>query len=484
MTKELKHTNVIFQIAILLFLIIYPNLFLEMPFFVDSWFFPRYVVLFAIFLLAILSLKNTKINLFFIIFSTINVILSTISYFNTLEDYKIITLYGENGRGDGIFYQILLIFFLIFSLNTLKSFKNFSKIFFFLSISALIQSYMVFLQYSYVQFPKIPILGSFLPYDVKQTVGFMGHSGYVAGFLFLILIFNLYLLEYKNYKKPLTIFIFILIIANSIGLGLTENRTSIIAAIFVLLTYGFIRLRTIHIPIIAFLSCILISFSTQFVYKSPQTSEKIFINSTTLETRLIIWDIAKILYPQSWGFPFVGGGTGSFKLLISEKLDPMKLFEFYEKEIGWKDTSQIKEFKVFDKNSTKRERRFLVTWKDGKQALQNIALDKVHNFYFDRAFTIGTIGAVLWLLFYLYPIFWYVFKATKSQRTLEFTVLVVALVGLQVYYALWFAMPQFEPIHVFIGAMAWVSIERASQLPQGQKIHSLPTHPIANRTES
>ncbi len=464
MNTELVGTKKYLTYVFMFFLVLYPNLFVRLPLLVDSWLLPRIIFLVLPLVCAILCIKHLQLNRFFIFFLVANFILSIVTLLNPTEDSLIYNLYGENGRADGVIYQIQLLFFIIFAIFVLKNRVDFLSIFIVLSFSGFIQSVLTIIQYIQIE---IPLFKAFLPYDFASVVGFMGHSGYVGGFFIPIIIANIYSLTKINFQKNQYLYyllVFTLLI-NSLGLSVTQNRSSVLSALFLTLVYLILNIKNLRISILTIISAALIFWGSSIVPVGAKIPDKELGNFNTFETRLLIWNIGIQLLPQSWGFPFIGGGVGEFKRLISDKLPPKTLFYFYEKELGWKPFDQIKTLKVLsDKTTGKRDKFFFVLWKDNKVNLQNITLDKTHNFYLDKIYSIGVFGACIWAIFYLFPIYCFL-RLQRFQRTLELSSIMICLLGIQIYYLLWFPMPQVEPIHVVIALMAWVGIERARAIP-------------------
>lgn len=174
-----------------------------------------------------------------------------------------------------------------------------------------------------------------------------------------------------------------------------------------------------------------------------------------------------------------GGGTGNLKLQIAEQLPIEQLMPFYEREYGWQSSNNIKKItSLNDKNSLKRQRMYLVTYKDGEIKPVRLTLDRAHNFFLDKAFSIGLIGAILWMIFYIYPIYAY-FMLKPYQKTFEQQALSMALIAIQIYYIFWFSVMQVEPIHVVVALMAWLGIERAKAIPDPQQKSAAPLEDTA-----
>jgi hypothetical protein len=156
-----------------------------------------------------------------------------------------------------------------------------------------------------------------------------------------------------------------------------------------------------------------------------------------------------------------GGGTGSFKLNIAERLPIRDLMVVLQKEFKWQSNDNIVKIELLSpKNAPIRQKAYKVTYKDGSTKIAFQVIDRAHNFFLDRIYSIGLIGAIMWMIFYIYPIFAY-FRLKPYQKTFEQQALTMALIAIQVYYIFWFSVMQVEPIHVTVALMAWVGIERA-----------------------
>lgn len=334
----------------------------------------------------------------------------------------------------------------------------------------MIQSIFIIHQYTWVPLDLI-ITKIYFRFD--STMGLTGHAGYTAGLLIPLVILAIFMSESKVRIYSFLSCVFSLIIC--FGLNLTQNRSSLIALSIVLAIWTFTNLCFPKRVILLVFCIILINFSGNILPANP-TLNRDLSSSQTLLTRLEIWRFSIELLPKSWGFPFWGGGTGNLKLLIADQLPIETLMRFYEREYSWQSSENIKKITpLSDKNSLRRQKMYLITYKNGEIKPVQLTLDRAHNFFLDKAFSIGLIGAILWMIFYIYPIFAY-FRLKPYQKTFEQQALSMALIAIQIYYIFWFSVMQVEPIHVVIALMAWVGIERAKATPDPQQ----STTPLEN----
>ncbi len=475
MNKELISTKSIFIIFFIALAFVYPNLYYPVINPLVSWSLPRIILLLLSFILTILALKSIKIKGFLLFFVVINIFLVSIQFFNPLEDELIYTILGVDDRLDGIAYQFLFIVFIIFANYCIRILNNKTKSFLYFSLisAGVIQSIVLVHQYTWV---PLDLIFRKIYFRFDSPMGLTGHAGYTAGLLVPLIIIGIFTTQSKNRIISILSYVFTAIIC--FGLNLTQNRSSLIALSIVLIFWIFISLKNIKKISFMVLCVILINFSENILPKNP-TSSRDLSNPQTLTTRLEIWKFSTELLPQSWGFPFWGGGTGNLKLQITDQLPIEKLMLFYEKEYGWQSSKNIKKITPLnEKDAPKRQRMYLVKYNDGELKPVRLTLDRAHNFFLDKAFSIGLIGAVVWMIFYIYPIVAY-FRLKPYQKTFEQQALSMALIAIQIYYIFWFSVMQVEPIHVVVALMAWVGIERAKAMPdpitQGLSSNISPT---------
>ncbi|MEY4530657.1 MAG: hypothetical protein RLZZ156_1378, partial [Deinococcota bacterium] len=463
-------TKTIFLIFFIVFIVLYPNLYYPIINPLISWSLPRISLLFIAFIFTILALKTIKMPKKLLFFVVINILLSSIQFLNPLEDERIFTILGVDDRFDGSIYQILVAILMIFSYYCIKILNENTKVFLYFSLgfAGVIQSIVLIHQYTWI---PLNLFFTEINFRFDLPMGLTGHAGYTAGLLIPLIILSIYTTQSKNYVLSTLSYVFAPIIC--FGLNLTQNRSSLIAVSIVLIIWIFLSLRDLKkIGLLAF-CVVLINFSANILPVNP-TLTRDFTNPQTLSTRLEIWNFSIALLPKSWGFPLLGGGTGNLKLQIAEQLPIEQLMPFYEREYGWQSSNNIKKItSLNDKNSLKRQRMYLVTYKDGELRPVRLTLDRAHNFFLDKAFSIGLIGAILWIIFYVYPIFAY-FRLKPYQKTFEQQTLSMALIAIQIYYIFWFSVMQVEPIHVVVALMAWVGIERAKATPDPHQKSAAP----------
>lgn len=459
---EYKMTTKTLEVVLSLFLFLYPILYFQLSDTnaIDSWFFIRYAALIFIFIFSILSIKNSKPSLILLFFISINIILALIQLVNPFEDTPVLNLYGLADRADGILYQILLMSLAFLAFGVIKKLQNFDFLFIPLILAGIFQSVLIFFQYRQI---NLHFLETFVPYNADSVLGFMGHSGYLGGFYISIITLNIYYTQSKTALYARMAYISLPI--NCLGMSLVQNRSSVVSAVFIILIYLLTQIKNPRVILLSITSAFMIYFGASVIPQSKQLATKNLLSLTTAFTRFEIWNIGIQLLPQSWLFPFWGGGVGEFKRLISEKLPPIELFKFYQKEYKWQPLSEIESYKILsDKNTPKRDKMFTVFWKDKHYTIQNISLDKAHNFFLDKAFSIGLLGAILWMVFYLYPLYAFI-RLPIYQRSPELIALTTTLIGIQIYYIFWFAVMQVEPIHVTLAIATWIALDRAKAIP-------------------
>jgi O-antigen ligase len=464
MSKEILSTQKISIFVLGIFLLLYPNMYLASVDSLAAFAFGRLILLGIILVFSILCLKFIKIKGFLPYFIGFIGFLTLIQLFNPLEDEIIFSIMGVDYRPDGFLYQMLLIFFMPFILYNLKNIKNYANLILILSISSLLQSLIIISQYLNIPINIFSVLIDFR--SPTSTIGLMGHAGFSAGFILIGIIACLINLQNKsNFLKVIS---GIFLIVNLFGLHMTQNRATVFSLSAALILWLIFNWKNHKMVLWLILSLVIINFGTSLFPKNAGI-DRDRTDSTTLQTRIEIWKIALKILPQTWGFPLWGGGTGAMALTISDKLPVEELMPFYKKEFKLQSNENITKITVVSaKNAQRREKAFVVSYKDKTRQIYKINLDRAHNFFLDKAFNIGVFGAVLWMIFYLYPIYAF-FRLPKAKRSnFELQGLIIALIAIQMYYIFWFSVMQVEPIHVVVALMAWVGIERAKAIPDPQ----------------
>jgi O-antigen ligase len=463
LTRQFVDTTKVMNGIFFAFLFTYPLLFLKTNEGnqIDSWHTLRFYALVLIFLVTILTIFRTKLPKALASFLLLNSFFVFVTLFNPTEDNFIYNLYGTNDRQDGIIYQTLLLFFILFCYSVVKNLKDFSLIYFTLVVSGFVQSILLVAQYYQLNLGAIEI---FIPTKGFSISGFIGNSGLVGGFFIAIIILNIYLTNCKI--KIISSLSVIILPFICLGTSIVQTRSTLLAFFITITIYMIVNRSNNKMVIVSIATAFMILFGSSVIPQSnTDLDNRNLVSTTSIAARTDIWYIAIKLLPQSWQFPFWGGGTGELKRLISDKLPPKDLFKFYELEQKWQPATDIKSYKVLsDVKTPKRDKMYFVTWKNGKSAASIITLDKAHNFFLDKAFSIGLVGAILWMLFYLYPIYNFL-RLPKHQQTPELTVLTLTLLAIQIYYLFWFSVMQVEPIHVILAIATWVALDRAKAIP-------------------
>jgi len=377
--------------------------------------------------------------------------LVSISLFNT-QDAWVYSLLGE-GRADGFFYQIGLVFYAILAYRLAKDSQRFATKFIRVIIAAaVVQSIIVVFQKL-----GLDIVGYLIQGEAYgRILGSMGRSGIVAGFLLVAII--LCFADTSKLKNPklldgISLF-FISII--SVGLGVADNRTSFIAllvAVFMLLAFYPKKKNSIRILLIIlciYMGQVLIPNKAN-IGELSQTAAP----TSTLQTRFKIWELAFKSLGAIPGAPFIGGGPDAFQLALlrSDPLD--ELFSLFRMEYAWPASATIREFMTpYVETDPIRSKTWFLTvdnfGEEGTKILQYSGnLDKAHNFLLDRLLSYGIFDSLIWLIIYVFPIL------GMLKHKAKLAVFPFALIAINIYYLTWFPAIALEPIHLSVAAVAW-----------------------------
>ncbi|MFN3265798.1 MAG: O-antigen ligase family protein [Deinococcales bacterium] len=359
-----------------------------------------------------------------------------------------------DSRVEGTIYQVLLLLFMVGAYFNLKN-NSYKTYFNFICLSLLFQAIVIFQQYLENPLEVFGIPLSFITYG--EVSGIVGRAAFAAS----LMLPGVFIGFVGTSDKSIIIktMSYLTIFFTTLAISLTENRSSILAATVGLTVFLFFNIKNIK-RVVQIVGCIVIANFGTNLFPNELKENRSFTNSQTLETRLEMWKIALKLLPSSWGFPIWGGGTGEFKLTIAKHLPARDLLTVLQKEYAWQPNENISKIELISpQNAPIRQKTYKVTYKDGTSKFAFQVIDRAHNFFLDRIYSIGLLGAVLWIIFYTYPIFAY-FRLRPEQKTTEIQVLVASLVAIQVYHIFWFSVMQVEPIHVVIALMAWVRIQK------------------------
>jgi len=369
-------------------------------------------------------------------------------------------IFGPKQRMDGLIYQFLLVALGISAYGALlKAPHLLPKLLWALLASGILQASLVLLQ-SFGLDLVGPIIGGS---SFKEYMGSMGHIGVAAGFLLVVAVASLSLLQVNRTNKSLFYVVVLGIMLVSLGLGTTQNRAAayaLVGAVALFTLIGFSPQR-----LLIGVGMVLSTFLLPQILPNTHNIERGYTNTATLESRLVIWQLAYESLRYIPGAPLIGGGPDAFLLTLTKHFKTERLLDFYRVEHRWPPNTTIKEVKSFDPPDMGRDRLLLVYFSDygsqkDVQGAYLVRLDKVHNMLFDRLVAYGIFASLIWLVLLMYPVY-----LVWRQKKIHKSTLWLVLPAISIYYIAWFPVMQLEPIYMILIASVWVVTVLPGQNP-------------------
>ncbi|MCX7602094.1 MAG: hypothetical protein N2Z75_09170, partial [Meiothermus sp.] len=411
---------------------------------------PKLLFLLVVSILGLLEVRkeiSKSAFLFLLIAHLIFVVLSTLN----ARDEIAYDLLGPSQRFDGILYHLGLFAIGVFSYLSLKSTPyQFRPITIALVLSCCVQSLIVILQ----RLNLDPITPLRLWQDYNLPLGTLGHPGMVAALLLPGILVALWQGLEENQHR-LKIFWVCAALFSAGGLGITGNSAAFYGLVATLVAMNLLK-RNLNLLLLSSL-LVLGVLIPKTVLPDPKSFEKNsqpYHDTTTLETRFVIWQIALRAIQETPLQPFLGGGTDGLKLaqLRNPPLD--LLAKLYTLEFSWPKDAQVTNVYIreFPGENPKIRDRWIAFEFGQFNGQKNItkelgfALDKAHNYLLDRWLAFGLFSVFIWLILYLYP----VYLSLRQGHWLGWV-----FTALMIYYLTWFPVMQVEPIDLILLAAAW-----------------------------
>lgn len=423
-----------------------------------SWALPKVVFLLVTGIVGLLVVGN-KLR-----FKTPFVLLMTGGFLVVLgsllvtDDAWIYSVLGDV-RTDGLVYQTGLYLFGMVAFTSVRNDQRLTDVLIYaLLIAAAGQSLIVAAQ---TAFPTFEIGGLRIDFE-ERLVGTLGHSGYVGGYLLPMVLLGV-TMSLRDNRSRVRVMSVVLLVLIALGLGLSGNRAAFYALAPVLAVVLLMR-RTLASWLVVGLVLISMIGANQvtaevrsLVTESALDVEKNYADTRTLEIRFAIWKLGLQAVPEIPYQPWLGGGPSAFNLAIGRSFPAESLIDFHHGEYGWPPASQLVSAEtVRAEDGHPRSTMFVYRFEDRAPILAAITLDRVHNILLDRMLSYGLFSVLIWLVLYLYPIFRGLRSADLGQQGLAW-----ALLAVLIYYQVWFPVPQVEPIHLLLTAIAWARLTRS-----------------------
>ena len=369
------------------------------------------------------------------------------------------TLIGARGRFDGLIYQVLLSMLIVAAFTALQQHKFLlERLPTMLVIGAVLQSVIVIGQYMGFD----PLTVSRRWETTSLVLGLLSHPGMVAGLLLPCLVLAVIQAGEQPRQRLLwSLAAFVI----AIGFSTLSNRSALLACLIALLIVLILRSTWVHFLLIAvtLLTCVY----ARAILPHPNAL-RVLQDTRTLETRLLIWSMTLKMDAMIRGAPLIGGGADALRLAQLRHPPLEELTALTRLELGWTEKTVVKSVEVIPgAGTTERDQMLRFTFlsrENGSSIGANgrdfedyeFTWDKAHNFFLDRLIAYGLPDALLWLAFYLFPIYW-AWRFGDARARL-WTCPIIAIGG---YYLTWFPVMQVEPLHVIMVLIGWAAVQYA-----------------------
>ncbi len=422
---------------------------------------PKLLFLLAIGALGLLEVRKLITKTFFLFLLLAHLVLVILSTLNARDEVAY-NLIGPSHRFDGIFYH-----FGLFSIGTFAhlSLRNAPQQFHWVAVALAagcsVQSLIVILQ----RLNLDPVTPLRLWQDPNAPLGTLGHPGMVAALLLPGILVALWQGLEEKQRCPKLLWLFAGLFSAA-GLGITGNAAAFYALIATLIAMNlFLRNWPLLLLSGLLLAAVLIPRANLPDPRSFERDSQAYQDTTTLETRFIIWQIAIRAIRETPLQPVLGGGPDALKLAQLRNPPFDLLARQYALEFGWPKNAKVQDayIKKFPGENIKIRDQWIAfnfeQFGGDKNIIKEVGfvLDRAHNFALDRWLAFGMFSVVIWLILYLYPIYF----SFRQGHWLGWVFL-----SLIVYYLVWFPVMQVEPIHLVLLAAAWAVLPTVAKAPR------------------
>ena len=369
------------------------------------------------------------------------------------------TLIGARGRFDGLVYQVLLSMLIVAAFTALQQHKALlERLPVMLVIGGMLQAVIVIGQY--LGFDPLTISRRWETTSVN--LGLLAHPGMVAGLLLpCIIIAVIQAGEQSRQRLLWSLAAFVI----AIGFSTLSNRTALLACLVALIGVLLLRRTWFHAGLIG---AVLLTNVYARAVLPHETALRTLGDSRTLETRLLMWPLTLKMDATIPGAPLTGGGSDALRLAQLRHPPLKELTALTRLELGWTEKTVVKSVEVIPgAGTTERDQMLRFTFLSRENGVKlsdtdrnyddyEFTWDKAHNFFLDRLIAYGLPDALLWLLFYLFPIYW-AWRFGDARARL-WTCVTLSIFG---YYLTWFPVMQVEPLHVIMVLIGWAAVQYA-----------------------
>lgn len=416
------------------------------------WIFPKVVLLLLFAVIGVVWLRHAFSFEAFSVLVLVYAAEVLLSAWLSGDDLQYILL-GGNGRMDGLLYSLSLVVFMLVGYFLARSAPGRTLVYFYLaaSITGLLEVVILVAQRLGHDFMG-PITRGEAYTDI--ITGTIGNPGMLGGLLLPIAMLSVGVASSEQFSKQMRYWAATTALVAAAGISLTANKSSFYGLIIVLVVFLYFHRKAISMALAV--AVVAIMFVAPQAVPNKTTYDHPLIPTASFATRPALWKLSLKAIKATPGQPFLGGGPDGLRLAILKKELIEEMLEVYRISEKWPEDRKITSIRpVFSAEDPIRSRAYAVTFSDNKLgSLYRANLDKAHNLFLDRALTSGVLSAVIWMILYLFP----VFKLFKRGDALS-AAIACSLAALFLYYLFWFPVPQVEPVHVGLLAIAWALVQ-------------------------
>lgn len=364
----------------------------------------------------------------------------------------VFTIFGPKARMDGLLYQLALVALGIAAYGAVRQAPHLlPRVLWALLAAGVLQAVLVVLQRFDLDLVGPAIGGS----PFTDYLGSMGSVGIAAGFFLVVVVASLSLLTSKGSSRAQFYLILLGILFVALALGITQNRSALYALLGTVVLFTLIGLSWQRLLIGA--GVLLSAFLAPQLLPVKPGIERGLLDTGTLESRLVIWQLGYESLRHIPGSPLLGGGPDAFLLTLTQHFSTERLLDFYRVEHRWPANATIEKIQSLDPPDMGRDRQLRVYFsqfgdRENVRAIYLVRLDKVHNMLFDRLVAFGIFAALIWFLLLAYPVY-----LVWRQKQLRTSTLWLVLPAIGIYYLAWFPVIQLEPIYMILIAGIWAA---------------------------
>lgn len=410
---------------------------------------PKLLFLLAVGTLGLIEVRKQITKSIFLLLLLAHIILVFLSTLNARDELAY-NLLGPTQRFDGILYHFgLSAIGIIAYLNLRNAPQHFRKIAVALVSGCSVQTLIVILQRLNID-PVTPLR---LWQDSNSPLGTLGHPGMVAALLLPGILVALWQVFEEKQRLYRLLWLGAALLS-AYGLGITSNSAAFYSLVVTLIVMNFVSRNWLLI----FLSSLLVTavLLPRAVLTRPSNFENShsYLDTSTLESRFVIWEIALKAIRETSLQPILGAGPDALKLAQLRNPPLNLLAKQYALEFHWPKDATVKDAyikKFAEENIKIRDQWIAFEFElfDGQKNVikeYGFAIDRAHNYVLDRWLAFGLINVFVWLILWLYPMY-LILRQGHWLGWVSF--------ALMIYYLAWFPVMQVEPIHLILLAATW-----------------------------